>query len=408
MASLTKIIISKKTVLLLISLLTMMSVYSQNGIVNAPNTVFVKNNNSEDFLISTIPVTNREYILYLHWLLVVYGSDFPEVFFNAFPGIDTSVINKKAFDHWKPDSLTSSYFDCSDFGMDRTYYYQFCIENSPTFIKDYIYNPKYIDYPVIGLNWLQAGRYCKWLTDRYNENTLFKRGIFKPMWSDYNENHFVTESYLIDLYDGYLKKQIRVNWSDSIFIPTFRLPTKSELSLCIANRICEQDIKPYKLEKKYFLSLWLNRFMKVDNQYIYLNSQPGEYKGCSISLPLKQWDNKIHQFDELVLDQNLTNNYLDILEIFKQNGQNIMDYHFPVWDKNTSRYIKNPNYKYFNNLKDSLGMCPFMIIDENENKEPVLVENYSKSNSIIIDKNKYYIFRIACTMKPKQYMPISH
>ena len=47
--------------------------------------------------------------------------------------------------------------------------------NDP-FVNNYLRHPAYQDYPVVGVTWEQASAYCKWRTDRVNEQILRDHG----------------------------------------------------------------------------------------------------------------------------------------------------------------------------------------------------------------------------------------
>jgi gliding motility-associated lipoprotein GldJ len=51
--------------------------------------------------------------------------------------------------------------------------------NEP-WVTNYLRHPAYQDYPVVGVTWVQANEYCKWRTDRVNEDILRKKGYLEP------------------------------------------------------------------------------------------------------------------------------------------------------------------------------------------------------------------------------------
>ncbi len=152
-------------------------------------------------------VSNFNYLEYLFWVRNVYATDYPEVLKKALP--DTLV--------WR----------------DRLAF------NEP-YVEYYLRHPAYRDYPVVGVNWLQANDFCSWRTDRVNEYILVREGILDwdpATWV--NENNFNTDAYLVGQYEGTVKKNLpdlnakgsgerKVRMEDGILLPKYRLPTEAE------------------------------------------------------------------------------------------------------------------------------------------------------------------------------------
>ena len=344
----------------------------QNNKELTANTKFV-NDRSDSFLISTRPVTNREYIIYLLWLCNTEGVDFGNVFLDAIPGLS----QKDLTDH------ISEFYDSR--GSLR---FETIFQYAPLFLKNYMFNPKYIDYPVVGISWLQAGRYCKWLSDRFNEYKLIVDGYFKPDSSQQNENSFITESYLADQYFGARtqeKEDVIVKWSDRLLIPSFRLPTAKEIVIAAKQKVSDTVFRAYKFESNNFLSQWnkmyiVSSYTKLILKY-FLYEKPFEIK-----LPTENWDINKQSYKELTLDINHVNENLSITEIFEKHNQ------------------KHINMKELVDLeKDTLGFMPYMIINENNKKEPIAIGQFNRTDLTVTDTSKLYYFRYSCTMKPKQY-----
>ena len=111
--------------------------------------------------------------------------------------------------------------------------------NEP-YVENYLRHPAYADYPVVGVNWEQAQKYCQWRTDRVNENILYQKGIIELNVADQSEeNNFNTEAYLygqFDVTDG--PKPVedlanegqtrRVRQDDGILLPNYELPTEAQ------------------------------------------------------------------------------------------------------------------------------------------------------------------------------------
>lgn len=158
------------------------------------------------FYIDETEVRNIDWREYLYWLGRVYGQDYPEVVKKALP--DTLVWRSKL------------------------------AYNEP-YVDYYLRHPSYNDYPVVGINWLQASDYCSWRTDRVNEAILIREGLFFDNPQQANENHFTTDAYLAGQYidskrvDGIQdlnpNNETRdVRMEDGILLPKYRLPTEAE------------------------------------------------------------------------------------------------------------------------------------------------------------------------------------
>lgn len=166
---------------------------------NSPRRVTVSS-----FYMDETEVRNVDYREYLYWLGRVF-VDYPEVSRKALP--DTLV--------WR-----------SPLGYNEPY------------VKYYFRYPSYNDYPVVGVDWLQANDYCAWRTDRVNEKILIEQGILNYDPNQVNENNFNTEAYLAGQYEGLVNQNLpsmdpnqesrRVRMEDGILLPRYRLPTEAE------------------------------------------------------------------------------------------------------------------------------------------------------------------------------------
>ncbi len=183
------------------------------------------------FYMDETEVRNIDYNEYLYWLSYVYSSDYRFLYREALP--DTLVWRERmAF-------------------------------NEPM-VELYLRHPAYEQYPVVGVSWVQATKYCEWRTDRVNELILLREGIIDKYIAPQDQaKHFNTDAYMIyaenldlavdetgegpdgkvqNLYvDPATLKAGRkgnnvntgedrrwVNMSDGIFLPRYRLPTEAE------------------------------------------------------------------------------------------------------------------------------------------------------------------------------------
>ena len=160
----------------------------------------------KSFYIDQTEISNLDYREYLYWINRVFGADYPEVVRKALP--DTLV--------WRSELAY----------------------NEP-YVEYYLRHPAYANYPVVGVNWLQANEYCKWRTDRVNEKLLIDNGILEINPNQVNEDNFNTKAYLIGQYEGMVKRNLpdlnpagtgerRVRFEDGIVQPDYRLPTEAE------------------------------------------------------------------------------------------------------------------------------------------------------------------------------------
>jgi formylglycine-generating enzyme required for sulfatase activity len=160
------------------------------------------------FYMDETEVTNLYWLEYLHWLQRIYGDSYPEIVNKALP--DTLVWREK-------------------------------MEYNEPYVEYYLRHPAYRDYPVVGINWLQANDFCAWRTDRVNEIILIREGLLvhNPE-AQVDEEHFTTDAYFGGQYEG--EKDAdgvvdlrpgssgyrNVRMEDGILLPRYRLPTEAE------------------------------------------------------------------------------------------------------------------------------------------------------------------------------------
>jgi gliding motility-associated lipoprotein GldJ len=154
------------------------------------------------FYMDETEISNVDYREYLHWLSIVF-REYPQV------------INKA-----KPDTLV----------WRRPLGY-----NEP-YVNYYFRYPAFNDYPVVGVNWVQACDYSSWRTDRVNEKILIDAGVLQYNDNPQAPNYFTTDAYLAGLYNGQSTGKYkdskgnprRITLEDGLILPHYRLPTEAE------------------------------------------------------------------------------------------------------------------------------------------------------------------------------------
>jgi formylglycine-generating enzyme required for sulfatase activity len=161
------------------------------------------------FYMDMTEVRNLDYLEYMHWLKRVYADENPRIIEKALP--DTLVWRSKM------------------------------AYNEP-YVDYYLRHPSYRDYPVVGINWLQARDYCSWRTDRVNEYILVEFGVLQFQETPTSDNHFNTDAYMVPSITGIgeeTEHQLvdispngsgyrRARMEDGILLPKYRLPTEAE------------------------------------------------------------------------------------------------------------------------------------------------------------------------------------